>query len=517
MTLLLAHGDGEVFGEFSAWTFALRFGQQLLQIAPHVLFGVILAGLLRTRVGQRWLRGCFEGSWPRSALRAIVVGLVAPVGALGGLPIASEMLRAGVRPSVVVCYLVTAPLFVPWSFGYAAETLGVLNGLLVVFGAVVLAFVAGAAAGALERSRPEVPPQRASSDASQLLTALRATADHSSGWLLVYVGIGLAASAGLAAILQPGAIEAHLEEGSVVTLLELSVPIALANPEPDLAVLYASEFWRVGLLTGGVFLAFYLGAGWSLGVFAWCVHRLGRVGALATIAWLFAAISIAAIGNSVREPLRPGEADSHAFDALTKPYDFGGSSAADGVGEQLRRAADGGAIALAALGVLFAVGVWGCRRRPTTASCASAASYQSIGSEGLPQGAVRATLLGAAAVCLAVSVFSYVPSPEELRDRLRLQSGNLFEAVSVLSSPRHTREAKTAAEVRALNAIDRIDDALARYETSRMIYRADATRAEFDAAALGKETERLVQLVTAGASEQLKRATLELAEALTRE
>ena len=181
MTLLLAHGAGEVFGAFSSETFILRLGQQLLQLAPHLLFGVILASLLRTQVGQRWLLGCLAGSWPRSMPRAIVLGLVAPVGTLGGLPIATEMLRAGIRPSVVLCFLITAPLFMPWSLGYAADTLGLLNALLVVLGAGLLAFVTGGVARSLEHDPHAIPPHGATPTGSQLFTVMRTAACHSSG------------------------------------------------------------------------------------------------------------------------------------------------------------------------------------------------------------------------------------------------------------------------------------------------------------------------------------------------
>jgi uncharacterized membrane protein YraQ (UPF0718 family) len=517
MMLMLAHADGDVFVGFSGWTFILRFGQQLLQLAPHLLFGVILAGLLRTPVGQRWLVGCLDAAWPRSMPRAIVLGLVAPVGALGGLPIASEMMRAGIRPSVVLPFLVTAPLFMPWSFGYAADALGLLNALIVVLGGSLLAFFTGAVARAFEGAPRAMPLRSATPDKSQLFAALRAAANHSSGWLLVYVLIAVTGSAGLAAILEAGSIEAHLGESSVATLFELSVPIALANPEPDVAVLYASEFWRIGLLGGGMFLALYLGAGWSLGTFAWCVHHLRRTGVIVTIAWLFVAMSIATVGNSLLEPVRPGEADSHGLDVLTKPHNFGGSSPMDGVVRQLSRAADGSELALAALGTLFAIGVLGrLRTRTDSAVESNGEPPRKIETDRLSQPAIRATLLGAIVICLMVSVFSYFPSPRELHERLRLQSGNLFEAVSVLNSSRQTPEEKSAAEVRALNALDRIDAALARYPTSRGIHFADPMRASLDAAQLRTESKRLKQLVAEGASEELKRATLDFAGRLSR-
>lgn len=513
MMPLLAHGD---FAPFSGWTFVLRFGQYLLQVGPGLLAGVLLAGVLRTRSGRGWLLACLDGPPSRSMLRAVLLGLVAPVGALGALPIASEMLRSRIRPSVVLCFLVVAPLFMPWSFGHAADKLGILNASLVLVSSALLALVVGTAVRPLERSRAGAPQLAEVAGGSQVLAALRAAARLSASWLWVYVLIALGSSAALAAVLQPGAIEAHLGESATGTLFELAVPIALASIESDLAVVFASECWRIGLLTGGVFLAIQLGAAWSLGTLAWCVHRLRRIGAVASIVWLAAAMGIATVGNSVLSPIRPGQADTHAFDTLTKPYNFGGDSPATGVLQQLRRAADGQGVALAALIVLTVAGAI-VRIRAPRESAAPGESIPTADSPRYSQFGVRAALVGATSLCLAASVYSYFPPSEELGDRLRLERGNLFEAVSVMSSSRRSPGEKSAAEVRALNALDRIEDALGRYRMSHAIHFAGPEHVSLDAVALRREIERSEQLVPAGEFEQFRLASIELVGRLTRD
>ncbi len=516
MTLLLAHGDGDLFGDFSSWTFVLRFGEQVLHLVPYLLFGVLLAGLLRTNAGYQWLRGALDGPWSHSLPRAILLGLITPVGAVGGLPIASEMLRAGLRPSVVLGFLVTAPLFMPWSFGYAADALGLLNASLIVLGGALLAAIIGAVARPFEAARPPRPQPVATPKRSQLLAALRAAADHASGWLLMYALLAVTASAAFAAVLQPGSIEAHIGDSSVVALLELAAPIALANPEPDVAVLYASEFWRIGLLPGGMFVALYLGAGWSFATLAWCIHRIRAPGLLVIVTWLAVAVGIASIANTLPQPNHPGEADSHSFDMLTKPYNFGGGSTADGVAEHLRRAADGNELALAAFTLLFGLGVlnrW--RARPGRAATPDTNPPNAVAHAGPPRVTIRMTLLGAVATCLVVSVFTYFPSPSELHDRLRLQSGNLFEAVSVLNTPRHTPDQHAAARSRARHALARLDGALAKYPVSRAVHLWTPHRAPMDAAALRTKAAQVDQLIAAGPSDQLELAAVEFLRRLT--
>lgn len=517
MNLMLAHGDGDIFGAFCWWTFLLRFGQYTVHMVPVLLTGVLLAGLLRTRTGRNWLLAGLDASPTPSMLRAAVLGLVAPVGALGALPIASEMLRARIRPSVVLCFLVPAPLFMPWSFGYAADSVGLVNASLVVSCAFFLALLVGAVARIAERSVGDTPPPAAVVEGSQLLGALRAAARISVGWILAYTLVAVGSSAALAAILEPGSIETHLGESSVVTLFELSVPITLANITPDVAVMLASEFWRIGLLTGGVFLVFYSGGAWSLGAFAWSIHRLKRTGLIVALVWLFLAMGISALGNSVLRPPFAGEPDSHGFDTLTQPHNLGGGSPAAGVVAKLRRSIDGNELAITALILLFIAGAID-RLRYRHSSTAPFNEVQPANKTDPPSlYAIHLSLLGAFAVCMVVSVYSYFPPPEELRERLRLQSGNLYEAASTLDSAQYSREEQLAAKMRALNALDRIDDSLVRYPASRAIRFASSSVAALNADQLRRETQKLKLRVEADSTDQLSTEALELVARLARD
>jgi hypothetical protein len=125
-------------------------------------------------------------------------------------------------------------------------------------------------------------------------------------------------------------------------------------------------------------------------------------------------------------------------------------------------------------------------------------------------------LSSAAAVCLLASVYSYIPPPDELRDRLRLESGNLTEAAATLDSPQRTPAERSAASLRALNALDHIDDVLARYPVSRAIRFAGASAVPLDAAQLRETTRRLRGLIDTGSFVRLKTATLDFTKHLPR-
>ncbi len=461
LDMMLAHGDGVIFGPFSLWTFVLRFGQSLLDAAPGLLVGVLLAGILETRGGRRWITAALAGPLLQCAPRAMLLGLLAPVGALGTLPVATALLRANVRPAIVLLLVVMAPAFTPWSLGYAADLMGLVPTAVALVSTILLAFsVSIAVQGARTGPNNDVMTPDDGSG-SQLLVALRASARHCAGPLAIYAGVGLGASASFAAFLEPGAIEAHLGESAVTTMFELAVPLSFAHVQPELAVVFAGEFWRIGALVGATLIAFMLGAAWNPGTMTWMIHRFGRVGVLATSTWIALALALAVVGNFLLEAPRPGEADAHAFDMLTKPYHFGGESPGSGVAQQLGRTPAGNGIALLILGALSVTGLLlriGHRR----GSGRSGGAVQPEARPVNPIG-IRLAMAGGLLICVVASAYSYFPPPAELNDRIDRHSGNLFEAVCTVESGAPDEAQRTAARRRALNALDRIESDLSRY------------------------------------------------------
>ncbi len=516
MNPLLAHGLVEAFRPFCGWTFLLRCGEFLLMAAPGLVAGVLGAGLLRTRAGHNWVRACLGGERIRSMFRAALLGLIAPVGALGALPIAGELLRAGLRPGVVLCFLITAPLLMPWSFGHAADRIGVGNAALVLLSGVGLALLVGASvrgpARAADAARTGAPPPAG----SEVLRALRGSAGHCVGALPVYVVIAIGSAAAYAALLPPGALERQLEHRSTAALLPVAAPLALAALDPDLAVVLAGEFWRVGSLTGGVWAAILLGAGWNLGTLAWCIHRLGRAGVTASLVWLVMASTLALGGNRLIAPPRLGEPDSHAFDLLTQAPQPAGSSPAGAVVARLRRAAAENPGAVAMLFSLAAAGLVDRQLQARRGAAPLRVAQRSGDEPQCSQSTVRWSLTGAAAVCLAASVYGFFPPPAELRDRLRVECGNLTEAAATLASPERSPTERSAAEIRALNALDRIDDILTRYPVSRAIRGGRPSDAEHDAARAHQASRHIAQLIRQEAGAPVRTAALDLARQLAR-
>ncbi len=552
-----------------AWTFLLRFGQYLLLGAPGLLAGVLLAGWLRTPAAHGWLRACLDTAAPRAMLRAAVLGLLTPVTALGALPIADEMLRARIRPAAVVCFLVTAPLFMPWSFGHAADRLGLLSTALVLSVCLLVALSAGLAAlwadhargtrprtGAApsESVRTEPRPTSAASGASPpgvalpvssaptdarrtdtartgaalrgsappaprtaaspLLVLVRAAAHHSAGSWAVHIFLALGASAALAGVLPPGAIEDRLSAPDPATQPGLTVPLALATPDPDLTIVLAGEFRRIGLPAGGILLTFLLGAAWNLGTLAWCLQRLGRAGALAALTWLILALGTVAAADALPRPCGEGEPDSHAFDLLTRPYHLDNRAPAAAVAAEWRRAAPSGLAALAALVLLAAAGLTERALRSRRTAAARGDPRPWPGEPRCSQSAVRTVLGGAAVGCVVTSLYSYFPPPDELHDRLRLHAGNLMTAVATFDNAERTPGERAAARAQARHALDRIDDALARYSVSWAVRLQRTRSVRLDVAQLRTTTARVRELASRETSAPLRPAVQPLVRQL---
>ncbi len=468
MLSMLAHGDGQVFGPFSTITFVLRFAQTFFLILPTLIAGFLIAGTLRTTRGRAFLSECF--ATPMAGLiRATLMGLIAPVGALGALPIASEMLKAKVRHGHVMAFLVGSALFMPWSFGHLADSVGVVNALVILFAAIITAMLVGALTGIGAPSSQVKNLDNTEQGSSQLIFALRAAARHVASSVWVYVFMSLAASSTFAAILEAGSIESHLNESARTTMLELSVPLALANIDSDYGITFASEFWRIGLLSGGMLVAIMIGAGWCIGTLAWSVHRLRLRGVFGNLVWLACVLGLGAIMHGTLSPVRPGEADSHGFDMLTMPANVELKYTWSLVGERTLELASQNLPALVALIGLTMFGVLDRSKPREKITKAENAQPYPEASSTIQRKSLRTALSIVTMLLLAINIYSFYPHPEELATRMRLESGNLADAISVMTSSAEGGERFENGQARALNALDRIELASSRIRVASTI------------------------------------------------
>ena len=101
-----------------AYGMLLRLIQSMLEGAPTLLIGVLLAGVFRHMLKASGTRRIFgDGTW-RCIPQSWALGMLLPVCSLGVIPIAHEMRRAGVSTGAILAFALTAPLFNPLSLLY---------------------------------------------------------------------------------------------------------------------------------------------------------------------------------------------------------------------------------------------------------------------------------------------------------------------------------------------------------------------------------------------------------------
>lgn len=80
-----------------------------LEAAPWLLFGLVIAGLLKTFIPQTWLERHLGGEGSGSMLKAALFGAPLPLCSCGVIPAALALRRSGASKSATVSFLVSTP------------------------------------------------------------------------------------------------------------------------------------------------------------------------------------------------------------------------------------------------------------------------------------------------------------------------------------------------------------------------------------------------------------------------
>src|SRR5437868_2701259 len=131
--------------ESAFWSIVLRTGQIAVESSMTLLCGFLVAGVMRRMLGAEGTRRLFGGPGWQGLLRAWAVGTLLPVCALGVIPIARELRRAGVPGGTVVAFVLAAPHINPLSLLYGLT----LSEPLVIVCFALASLVVALAAGAL--------------------------------------------------------------------------------------------------------------------------------------------------------------------------------------------------------------------------------------------------------------------------------------------------------------------------------------------------------------------------------
>ncbi len=319
-----------------------RFCQTFLEAAPFLLMGILFAGLLRGMVGHGRLRDILGGGGLQGALRGWVLGIILPVCALGALPVARELRRAGLSTGTVLSFTIVAPVMNPVSVVYGLSHINIISFLLFLAGSLIISVALGAGwdrifgRSAMPLSAGPDPVLQNSNDRVRLtfLNILRSSTGGVIGdLLLVVVFMGI-----LGAILPYGILQSLFVRGSLLSPLIMGIFALPVYITPMEIMTQFEHVVRDGYSLGASFMLVILGAGANAGVINWIRRDYGlRNATLLIISFFVVTLAFSLLMEWSPWQRITGSTDhTHAFDSYTRlPEQDTAASTISGLGKSL--------------------------------------------------------------------------------------------------------------------------------------------------------------------------------------
>jgi uncharacterized membrane protein YraQ (UPF0718 family) len=425
------------------WSVFLRTGQAAVEASTTLLVGLLVAGVMRRMLGAEGTRRLFGGPGFKGLLRAWGVGTLLPVCALGVIPIAREMRRAGVRSGTILAFVLAAPHINPLSLLYGLTLSEPLVIICFALGSLVTALAAGAlwdkflardedSAPPGEEPMPGPGPRRL---AAVVVTAGREAVSPTMGFVL----IALLFTGTLSGLLPYGCLSMTMKHSD---WLSPALMAAIATPlymGPLQGMMRLGLMFEHGNSVGAAFALFELGIGVNLGLIVWLMTLFGwrRI-----LVWVVLIMGVTlALGYAAEKPLYFAHEEvnhTHAFDEWTSPFASG--SAADWQlvrGKLLQKVEVLEPVSLAGLAALVLVGVlarrlernghlegWLTRAKPVGDVPVA------VWNRNVPGPVLGLIALGGLVVFSVVALYIYYPAPKETFDEIRHVRANAWVAVN---------------------------------------------------------------------------------------
>ncbi len=437
----------------SFWIFFMRLGQTVLQQAPWLFAGLLVAAIIR-RIPADRVRALLGGGHS-APFRGAIVGLLLPVSSLGLIPVLIELHRRSVDRRAWLAIMIAGATINPLSIIYLLEGLsGMWLGLLIaqtLFIAATCGFMVGRDrpdSAHLADDRFDVAIRDTFKGVARSIMAGRGL---SRGWLAILLAV-LAST--LVATFVPAGLLGHalFDEGrNIHGLAEVALvaPFALLTPED--AAMQTREIANLGTAPPAVIVWLIVGGGLHAGLFMLLFARFKLLRAISILITLAICLAACALTNDrlTFDETRLATSDTHALDPVTRPFKLTGSPdelPRDAAFRIVRRDASPIALAsLAALGLLAFVGTF---RKPLLSDVPprSSASVDRPIIVWTKRALVVATLLG----IVVTSLYAYFPAPTVIARELKMLDAELTIPI---------RESDELALTRTLDTIrKRLDD-----------------------------------------------------------
>ncbi len=148
----------------------------LLELAPWLLLGALVAGVLHVLLPKDFLERQFSGRW--GVFKAVALGVPLPLCSCGVIPVGVSLKKGGGSDGATVAFLISTPQTGVDSIFVSASMLGWPFALFKVFSAAVTGVIGGLLADTGQEATPAldtIQPQQAVSQQNRF----RAFYEHS--------------------------------------------------------------------------------------------------------------------------------------------------------------------------------------------------------------------------------------------------------------------------------------------------------------------------------------------------
>ncbi len=304
----------------------LRCSQIFIDASIWIAFGCFIAAIFRYMIGAEKTRGLFGNQSRFGLLIGWSIGMLLPVCSLGVIPVVRELHRAGVKPGTIIAFGLTAPLFNPLSILYGLSLPDPFAVIIFSGAAMVIVTAVGAIWGKFfhgnEDTEPVAEEPLPANGVRRSMAVLHGASTELSGWSLMYIAIGILASAAVAVSFEHGSLQGETEPDKVFAPVFMAGYISPIYSTPLLAMSQIGGMFQHGNSIGAAFALLVLGAGINVGVICWFTSAFG-LKRVCMFLLLLLTLTIG-IAYAVEKPLYPEgvlpAGHTHAFDIYTHPY-----------------------------------------------------------------------------------------------------------------------------------------------------------------------------------------------------
>jgi len=270
------------------------------QMAPYLLLGFLVAGLLSVWVSPRWLEAHLGHRGFGPVLKAALFGVPLPLCSCGVIPVGASIRRHGASRAASLSFLLSTPQTGVDSIMVTYSVLGPLVAVLRPVIALATGILGGSAVALTEREEPTTETAPAESRRPERTAAgkIRAALAYGFGALPADIGRALAVGvviAGLLSALVPeNALTAYLGGGllSILVLMLVGVPLYVCATA---SVPVAAGFIHLGVSPGAALAFLIAGPATNAAAIATVWRVLGR----RTAAIYLGSVIVSALGGGL--------------------------------------------------------------------------------------------------------------------------------------------------------------------------------------------------------------------------